>query len=98
MQLLEELVFTLNIKDVLIKYMDGMVSPILPLWKFPESKMASSKACAKNDDIAKRTGAEVENALSGTDASDLKASFRQALYFSTPPLILLRSSGTFGST
>ena len=66
------------------------MSPILPLWKFPEFKMASSKACAKNDDIAKRTGAEVENALSGTDASDLKACFRQALYFSTPPLILYR--------
>ena len=66
------------------------MSPILPLWKFPEFKMASSKACAKNDDIAKRTGAEVENALGGTDASDLKASFRQALSFSTPPLILYR--------
>ena len=29
MQLLEELVFTPNIKDVLAKYMDGMVSVLL---------------------------------------------------------------------
>ena len=29
MQLLEELVFTPNIKDILVKYMDGMVSVLL---------------------------------------------------------------------
>ena len=29
MQLLEELVFTPTIKDVLVKYMDGMVSVLL---------------------------------------------------------------------
>ena len=50
--------------------------------------MTCSKACAKNDDIAKKTGAEVENALGGADTSDLKASFRQALSFSIPPLTL----------
>ena len=53
--------------------------------------MVCSKACAKNDVVAKRTGTEVESALSGTDTSDLKVSFRQALYFSTPPLTLYRN-------
>jgi hypothetical protein len=32
--------------------------------------------------------AEVESALGGTDTSNLKVSFRQALSFSTPPLTL----------
>ena len=66
------------------------MSLILPLWNLPGFNIAYSKACAKNDDIAKRTGAEVENALGGIDMSDLKVSFRQALSFSTPPLILYR--------
>ena len=68
----------------------------MPLCNLPESDLACSKACAKNDDIAKRTGAEVENALGGTDTSDLKASFRQALSFSTPPIILYRNYRPFG--
>ena len=53
--------------------------------------MAYSKACTKNDVIARRTGAEVGSALSGTETSDLKVSFRQTLYFSTPPLTLYRN-------
>ena len=53
--------------------------------------MTCSKACTENDVTAKRTGAEVESALSGTDTSDLKVFFRQALDFSTPPLILYRN-------
>ena len=53
--------------------------------------MVCSKACAKNDDIAKRTREEVENALDGTDTSDLKVSFRHALSFSIPPLTLYRN-------
>ena len=53
--------------------------------------MACSKACAKNDDIAKRTGEEVKNALDGTDTSDLKVCFRHALSFSIPPLTLYRN-------
>ena len=60
-------------------------------WNLPESEMACSKACAMNNVIAKRTGAEVESALSGTDTSGLKVFFRQALYFSTPPLTLYRN-------
>jgi hypothetical protein len=43
--------------------------------------MACSKACAKHDDIAKSTEAEVENALGGTDTSDLRVSFRRAFLF-----------------
>ena len=53
--------------------------------------MACSQACAKNNVIARRTGVEVESALSRTDTSDLKVFFRQALYFSTPPLTLYRN-------
>ena len=53
--------------------------------------MACSNAFAKNDDIAKRARAEVENALGGTDTPDLKVSFRQALSFSIPPLTLYRN-------
>ena len=53
--------------------------------------MACSKACAKNNDIAKRAGAKVQNALVATDRSDLKVSFRQALSFSIPPLTLYRN-------
>ena len=63
----------------------------MPSWNLPESDVTCSKACTKNDVIATRTGAEVESALSGTDTSDLKVFFRQALYFSTPPLILDRN-------
>jgi hypothetical protein len=53
--------------------------------------VACSKACAKRGDIAKSTRAEVENALGGTDTSDLRASFRRALSLSTPPLTLYRN-------
>jgi len=70
---LQDLVFTPTIKDVLVKYMDGMIT-----------------ACAKYDDLAKSTRAKVEKALAGTDTSDLRASFRGALSFSTPPLTLYR--------
>jgi hypothetical protein len=49
-------------------------------------------ACAKYDDLAKSTRAEVEKALAGTDTSDLRASFRRALSFSTPPLTLYRNN------
>jgi hypothetical protein len=41
-----------------------------------------------HDDLAKGTGTEVENALRGTDTSDLRVTFRQALSLSTPPLTL----------
>ncbi|KAF8265573.1 hypothetical protein EI94DRAFT_1804224 [Lactarius quietus] len=44
--------------------------------------------CGNFDDLAKSTGAKVEMALAGADASDLRASFRRALSFSVPPLTL----------
>ncbi|KAN0140260.1 hypothetical protein V8E53_002156 [Lactarius tabidus] len=69
--LLEGLVFMPTIKDVLVKYIDGMI-----------------KACAKHDDLARSTGAQVVNVLGGTETSDLRVSFRRALSFSTPPLTL----------
>jgi hypothetical protein len=53
--------------------------------------MACSKACAKHEDIARSTGAEVESALAGTDMPDLRVSFGRALSFSTPPLTLYRN-------
>jgi hypothetical protein len=40
------------------------------------------------DDLAMSTRAEVEEALAGTDASGLRASFDHALSFSIPPLTL----------
>jgi hypothetical protein len=55
------------------------------LWNLPEFDKASSKACAKYDDLAKGTRADVEQALRGIDSSDLKASLHRALSFSIPP-------------
>ncbi|KAI9430913.1 hypothetical protein H4582DRAFT_1341738 [Lactarius indigo] len=72
---LEELVFTTTVKEVLVKYMNGMIS-----------------ACAKYDDLAISTKAEVEKALAGTDTSGLSASFRRALSFSIPPPTLYRNN------
>ncbi|KAN0140317.1 Rho GTPase activation protein [Lactarius tabidus] len=72
--LIEGLIFTPTIKDVLVKYMDGMIT-----------------ACAKHKDIAKSTEAEVENALCGTETSDLKLSLRRAISIYTPPLVLYRN-------
>jgi hypothetical protein len=63
----------------------------MPLWGLPESDMVCSKACAEHKDIAKSTEAEVENALGGTETSDLKVSFRRAISFSTPPLVIYRN-------
>ena len=48
-------------------------------------------ACASFDSLAKSTKAEVKKALAGIDTADLKASFRRALSFSIPPLILYRN-------
>ena len=70
----------------------------MQFWNLSESDMTYSKAGAKNDDIAKQTGAEVENALGGTDTSDLKVSFRQALSFSIPPLTLYHNPGGYSNS
>ncbi|KAH8996980.1 Rho GTPase activation protein [Lactarius hatsudake] len=72
---LEDLVFTTAIKDVLLKYVNCM-----------------STACAMyNQDLATKIGPEVENALAGTDTSNLKASFRRTLSSSIPPPALYRN-------
>jgi hypothetical protein len=68
------------------------VSAIKPWWNLQAFDTACRTACAKYDDLAKRTRAEVEKALAGTDTSDLRASFRRALSFSTPPLTLYRNN------
>ncbi|KAH9007776.1 Rho GTPase activation protein [Lactarius deliciosus] len=44
-----------------------------------------------HDDLAMITRTEVEKALAGTDTSNLKASFRQAISFSIPPITLYRN-------
>jgi hypothetical protein len=62
----------------------------MPLWNRPKFDTACSTACAKYDNLAMSTRTEVEKALAGTDTFDLRASFRRALSFSTPPLILYR--------
>ncbi|KAH9175085.1 Rho GTPase activation protein [Lactarius sanguifluus] len=48
-------------------------------------------ACTLHDDLAVISMAEVEKALAGTDTSNLKSSFRQALSFSIPPITLYRN-------
>ena len=63
----------------------------MSLLNIPKSDAFCSKVCGKQEDLAKSTGEEVENALSGTDTFDLKVSFRQALSFSTPPLAFYRN-------
>jgi hypothetical protein len=94
MQCLEDLVFTPTIRDVFVKYMDGMMSVLSclsALWNPPESDTASSMACATHDYLARSTRAEVQKALGRTDTSDLRESFRRALSFSIPPLTLYRN-------
>ncbi|KAH9165429.1 hypothetical protein EDB89DRAFT_302679 [Lactarius sanguifluus] len=71
---LEELVFAPTVKDVLVKYVDGMIT-----------------TCAKYDKLATSTRARVEKAVAGTDASDLRASFRRTLSFAIPPPTLYRN-------
>jgi len=55
------------------------------LTKFMDAMITT---CAKYDDLAMNTKAEVKNVLDGTDTSDLRASFRRVLSFSIPPLTL----------
>ena len=69
------------------------VSPIKPSWNFREFDSASwcSTTWARHNDLAKNTRAEVQQALTGTDTSNLRASFRRSLSFSVPPLTLYRN-------
>ncbi|KAH9037697.1 hypothetical protein EDB84DRAFT_1560529 [Lactarius hengduanensis] len=47
-----------------------------------------TEACTKRGNLATNTGAEVENALTGTDTSGLRMSLGHALAFSIPPFTL----------
>ena len=67
------------------------VSAIQLSWNSREFDTTCSIACAKYDSMAKSTRAEVEKALTGTEMSDLKATFRRDLSFSIPPLTLYRN-------
>ena len=91
MQCLEEFVFTPTVKDVLVKYMDGMTSVLCASWNLREFDIACSTTCAKYDELAMSTRADVEKAFAGTDTSDLRGSFRRALSFSIPLPTLYRN-------
>ena len=67
------------------------VSVIKPSCHLREFDTACSTACAKYDSLTKSVRAEVEKALAGTDTSDLKASFRVALFSSIPLPTLYRN-------
>ncbi|KAH9165433.1 hypothetical protein EDB89DRAFT_2076851 [Lactarius sanguifluus] len=50
-----------------------------------------AKTCTTHHDLAMSTKAEVEEALAGTDTSDLRTSFRRELSHSIPPPIFYRN-------
>ncbi|KAH9032140.1 hypothetical protein EDB85DRAFT_1890802 [Lactarius pseudohatsudake] len=88
---LEALVLTTTVKDVLGKYLDGIMLVLLSFRGVPENlNWPCSTARAKYDNLATKTKVEVKKALAGTDTSDLRASFRRSLSFSIPPLTLYR--------
>ncbi|KAH9049277.1 hypothetical protein EDB83DRAFT_1409645 [Lactarius deliciosus] len=68
---LEEFVSTPTVENVLVKYINGMVT-----------------TCTKYGNLAMSTQREV---VTGTDISDLRASFRHELAFSIPPSTLYRN-------
>jgi hypothetical protein len=93
-QCLEEIVFTSITKNVIIRYVDGMMSVSLISPEIVESfDIAYSTASAKYANLAISTGVEVEKVLAGRDTyeSGLRASFRRALSFSIPPPTFYRN-------
>ena len=89
LQCLEALVFTPTVKNVLARYMDGMVSVLLIIRKFfGEFDTGCSTARTKCNDLAMNARARVENVFAGTDTSGLRASFGHAFSLSIPPLTL----------
>ncbi|KAH8989365.1 hypothetical protein EDB86DRAFT_3245232, partial [Lactarius hatsudake] len=88
---LEAFVLTTTVKDVLGKYLDGIMLVLLSFRGVLENlNWPCSTACAKYDNLATKTKVEVKKALAGTDTSDLRASFRRSLSFSIPPITLYR--------
>src|ERR1700735_539649 len=89
MQCLQELAFTPTVRNVLLRYKDGMMSVLLSLWNFREFDTACS---AKYGNLAMNIREEVERALAGTDTSSLRENFRRAHSFSIPPPALYRNT------
>ena len=72
--------------------MDGMMSVLFSVQKiFREFDMTCRTACAKYNDLAMNSRAEVVYILDTTDTSNLRGSFRRALSLSIPPLTLYRN-------
>ena len=89
LQCLEALVFAPTVRNVLVRYMDGMVSVLLcPREIFEEFDTKCSTARTQYHDLAMNTRAEVEKAFAGTDTSGLRASFDHGFSLSIPPLTL----------
>jgi hypothetical protein len=94
-QNLERLALMTTIKDILVKYVDEMMSVlvqchcqilgILILFFY------GSSVCGKHTYLAITTRSEVEKALAGPDTHDLAASLRRALSFSIPPVTFFRN-------
>jgi hypothetical protein len=93
-QRLEEIVFTPITKNIITRYMNGMMSV---LWTLPEIveifDMAGSTASATYNNLAISTRGEAEKALTRRDSSesDLQASLHRALSYSTPPPAFYRN-------
>ena len=88
-QCLEELVFTPTVKNVLVRYADGMVSVILSLREILKVfDTVCSSARTKHHDLAMSARAGVEKAFAGIDTSGLRASFDHGFSLSIPPLTL----------
>jgi len=67
---LEELVFAPTVKDVIVKYMDGMIT---------------AREICHDLAVSTKAAVIGEKALGGRDQSDLRACFHQSLSFSIPP-------------
>ena len=93
LQCLEALVFTPTVKNVLVGYMDGMVSVLLFIREiFSEFDTGCSTARTKCNNLAMNARARVEKVFAGTDTSGLRASFGHAFSLSIPPLTLYCNS------
>ena len=88
-QCLEALVFTPTVKNVLVRYTDGMVSVISSHREILRvSDTVRSSARTKYYDLATSARAKVEEAFARTDTSGLRASFDHGFSLSVPPLTL----------
>jgi hypothetical protein len=86
-QCLEEFVFAPITKNVIVRYMDGMMSvPSTSPEILANFDMEYSTASVKYNNLAMSAREEVEKVLAGdTSESNLRASFRRVLSVSIPP-------------